>query len=82
VIRKVVKINDHLAFFLLEATANTEEENEYHVSKYNKLEVFDFHLDQEVAKKSLIKSQHSVDIDSALVSDEDTIRFIVNEKGE
>ena len=39
-------------------------------------------MDQEVAKKSMIKSQHSVDIDSVVVSEEDTIRFIVNEKGE
>lgn len=48
------------------------------MSKYNKLEIFDFNLDREVAKKAMLKSQHSVDIESALVNDEQTIRFIVN----
>jgi hypothetical protein len=30
----------------------------------------------------MLKSQHSVDIDSVIVNDSDTIRFIVNESSE
>jgi hypothetical protein len=46
------------------------------------LEVFDFDLDTEVAKKAMLKTQHSVDVDSVVLSNGDTIRFIVNESSE
>jgi hypothetical protein len=78
----VIRINEHLVFFLLLATSSTEEENEYHVRKYHKLEIYDFTTDNEISKKALLKYEHSVDIDSIVVNDADTIRFIVNESSE
>lgn len=48
------------------------------MSKYNKLEIFDFDVDNEVAKKAMLKAEHSVDIDSIVINDGDTIRFIVD----
>lgn len=45
VIRRVIKVDEKLAFFLLEATASSQEENDFLVSKYNKLEVYDFEKD-------------------------------------
>lgn len=48
------------------------------MSKYHKLEIYDLSIDNEVAKKAMVKSQHSVDANSIVVTDSDTIRFIVN----
>lgn len=34
-----------------------------------------------MAKKAMLKAEHSVDIESIVINDGDTIRFIVDEKG-
>ena len=85
VIRKAIKVDETKVFFLLEATASCLEENEFHVSKYNKLEIFDLAKDSQIAKKAMLQAKYSVDNESAMVMDEDgviTIRFIVNEETE
>lgn len=72
-----------MVFFLLEATASCQEENDFHVSKYNKLEIFDFVKDDEVAKKAMLQAKYSVDSESVMATDEEgviTIRFLVNEE--
>jgi hypothetical protein len=38
-----------------------------------------FKHDTEIAKKGVQKFEYRIDIDSAIVSDGDTIRFILNE---
>lgn len=93
VIRKVIKVDENRVFFLLEATATCLEENDFHVSKYNKLEIYDMAKDSEVAKKAMLQAKYSVDGESIIVKNEGkeeqgnkdeqgvvTIRFIVNEE--
>jgi hypothetical protein len=59
--------------------ANREEEFEHHVEKYNKMEIYDLDKDTEIAKKGVLKFEYKIDIDSAIISDNDTVRFILNE---
>ena len=70
-IRRVIKVDEKLAFFLLEATASSQEENDFLVSKYNKLEVYDFEKDIEVAKKAMLQAKYSVDGDSIVIRREE-----------
>lgn len=64
-------MDEKLAFFLLEATASSQEENDFLVSKYNKLEVYDFEKDIEVAKKAMLQAKYSVDGDSIVIRREE-----------
>lgn len=55
IIRKVIRMTDSLACLMLEATISKETENEFQVEKHNKMEVYDFAQDKEVAKKAVLK---------------------------
>lgn len=65
---------------LIEATASREEENEFHVEKYNKMEIYDLEKNCEIAKKAVLKFEYKIDIHSAIVSNNDTVRFILLEQ--
>lgn len=80
IIRKIIRLNETQACLLLEATASKEIENEHQVEKYNKMEIFDFEKNEEVAKKAVLKFEYKIDIDSAIADQENTIRFILNEE--
>lgn len=43
------------------------------------MQIYDFSKDIEIARKSVIKFQYVIDVDSAIVCPGDTIRFILNE---
>ena len=65
VIRKIIKMNDNQVCLMLEATISKEVENEYQVEKHNKMEVYDFSQDREIAKKAVLKLEYKIDIDSS-----------------
>jgi hypothetical protein len=73
-------MNETQVCLLLEATASREEENEFHVEKYNKMEIYDLDKDCEIAKKAVLKFEYKIDIESAIVSNNDTVRFILKEE--
>lgn len=82
VIRKVIKMNDSQVCLMLEATISKEVENEYQVEKHNKMEVYDFSQDREIAKKAVLKLEYKIDIDSSIVASDSSILFILNENTE
>lgn len=67
---------------MLEATISKEVENEYQVEKHNKMEVYDFSQDREIAKKAVLKLEYKIDIDSSIVASDSSILFILNENTE
>jgi hypothetical protein len=82
VIRKIIKMNDNQVCLMLEATISKEVENEYQVEKHNKMEVYDFSQDREIAKKAVLKLEYKIDIDSSIVASDSSILFILNENTE
>lgn len=46
------------------------------------MEIYDLEKDCEVAKKAVLKFEYKIDIESAIVSNNDTVRFILLEKVE
>lgn len=46
------------------------------------MEVYDFSEDRSVAKKAVLKLEYRIDVDSAIVSTDNTILFILNESSE
>ena len=79
VIKKIMRVNESQVCLLLEATKSKELENEYQVEKYNKMEIFDIDKNIDIAKKAVMKLEYRIDIDSAIVSLDGSIIFILNE---
>ena len=52
------------------------------MEKYHKLEIYDFEEDIEVAKKAMNQAKFSIDANSIVVCEGDTIRFFVKEEDE
>jgi hypothetical protein len=75
-------MNDNQVCLMLEATISKEVENEYQVEKHNKMEVYDFSQDREIAKKAVLKLEYKIDIDSSIVASDSSILFILNENTE
>lgn len=46
------------------------------------MEIYDLEKDCEVAKKAVLKFEYKIDISSAIVSNNDTVRFILLEQVE
>jgi hypothetical protein len=67
---------------MLEATISKEVENEYQVEKHNKMEIYDFEKEKDVAKKAVLKLEYKIDIDSSIVGNDGSILFILNEDAE
>lgn len=55
IIRKILRINDTQVCLMLEATISKEVDNEYQVEKHNKMEIYDFEKEKDVAKKAVLK---------------------------
>jgi hypothetical protein len=51
----MLRVNETQVCLMLEATISREVENEYQVEKHNKMEIYDFEKDREVAKKAVLK---------------------------
>jgi hypothetical protein len=49
------------------------------VEKHNKMEVYDFAQDKEVAKKAVLKLEYRIDVDSSIVAADGSVLFILNE---
>ena len=46
------------------------------------MEIYDLEKNCEIAKKAVLKFEYKIDIDSAIVSNNDTVRFILLEQCE
>ncbi len=82
IIRKILRINDTQVCLMLEATISKEVDNEYQVEKHNKMEIYDFENEKDVAKKAVLKLEYKIDIDSSIVGNDGSILFILNEDAE
>lgn len=82
VIKKIIKVNDKQVCLFLEATISKEEDNEFKVEKCHKMEIFDIEKNIDIAKKAVMKAEYKIDIDSAIVSHDGSIIFILNENTE
>lgn len=82
IIRKILRINDTQVCLMLEATISKEVDNEYQVEKHNKMEIYDFEKEKDVAKKAVLKLEYKIDIDSSIVGNDGSILFILNEDAE
>ncbi len=79
IIKKIMKVNETQICLLLEATLSKEIENEVQVEKYNKMEIYDIQKDVAIAKKAVLKLEYKIDIGSAIVGEDGSIIFILNE---
>lgn len=82
IIKKVIRMGPKRVCLMLEATISKEVEEEFQVEKHHKMEVYDLQLDEQVAKKAVIKLEYRIDTDSTVVTPDGVISFILNETTE